>query len=78
MKRRSINPQAAEDAIPLLESMSSSNWSTRHDSITDLVQFVHSKPKVVSAQSVKVCLAGLPNESQNVTLNVFHSFKKFY
>ena len=52
--RRSLGPQAAEDAVPLLEAMSSTNWSTRHESINDLLTIVNTKPRVLSAQSVKV------------------------
>ena len=54
--RRLLAPQAAEDANPLLEAMGSANWSTRNESITDLVNMVQAKPRVISAQSVKVGL----------------------
>ena len=40
--------------MPLLEAMSSTNWSTRHESINDLLTIVNTKPRVLSAQSVKV------------------------
>ncbi|XP_067943298.1 TOG array regulator of axonemal microtubules protein 1-like [Watersipora subatra] len=54
MKRRPVGPQAAEDAAPLLEAMSSANWNARHESIDELMGMLVSKPKLIGAFSVKI------------------------
>ena len=53
-RRSTLGIGSAEDATTLLDNMGSSVWSKRYDSVNELVDMANSRPRLITAHTVKV------------------------